>query len=77
MIADRFGESPAGSVGVLARPTLPTTDSTSGKPRNSASRALRSSATCVMPVGGLVIGMSNVLPSSRAGMKLTPAVGKW
>ena len=67
----------AGSVGVSARPDLPTTDSTSGKPRIRASRAFKSSAACVTLTRGTVTGMSSVVPSSSAGMNETPIFGKW
>jgi len=50
--------------------------STSGKLRNRPSRCFRSSAAWVTPARGTVIGMSSVLPSSRAGMKVTPILGK-
>ena len=57
-----------GSVGVSARPDLPTIISTSGKRRNSASRALRSSVVSVTDARGTVTGMSRMLPSSSGGM---------
>ena len=57
-----------GSVGVSARPVLPTTISTSGKVRNSASRAFRSSTVSVIDARGTVTGMSRMLPSSSGGM---------
>ena len=56
-----------GSVGVSARPALPTTISTSGKRRSMASRALRSSAASATDARGTVTGMSRMLPSSSAG----------
>ena len=57
-----------GSVGVSARPALPTIISTSGKRRNIASRAFRSSAASVTDTRGTVTGMSRMLPSSSGGM---------
>ncbi len=57
-----------GSVGVSARPDLPTTISTSGKRRSMASRALRLSAVSATDARGTVTGMLRMLPSSRLGM---------
>ena len=56
--------SGAGSVGVSARPALPTTMSTSGNRQKIMSRAFRSSAACVTDIRGTVIGMSITMPSS-------------
>jgi hypothetical protein len=56
--------SGAGSVGVSARPALPTTMSTSGKRQKTMSRSLRSSADSVTDARGTVMGMSMIMPSS-------------
>ena len=54
----------AGSVGVSARPALPTTMSTSGNRHRTMSRAFRSSTDSVTEALGTVIGMSMTIPSS-------------
>ena len=58
----------AGSVGVSARPALPTTMSTSGKRQRTMSRAFRSSTDSVTDARGTVIGMSMTIPSSSGVM---------
>ena len=58
----------AGSVGVSARPALPTTMSTSGKRQRTMSRAFRSSTDSVTDARGTVIGMSMTMPSSSGVM---------
>ena len=63
-----------GSVGVSARPALPTIISTSGNCRSTALRAFRSSATSVTDARGTVTGMSRMLPSSNAGMYSRPSL---
>ena len=64
----------AGSVGVSARPALPTTMSTSGNRQRTMSRAFRSSADCVTDALGTVIGMSITIPSS-SGVRNSRAIG--
>ena len=56
--------SGAGSVGVSARPALPTTMATSGKRQRIMSRAFRSSPDSGADARGTVIGMSITIPSS-------------
>ena len=58
----------AGSVGVSARPALPTTMSTSGNRQRTMSRAFRSSTDSVTDARGTVIGMSMTIPSSSGVM---------
>ena len=65
--------SGAGSVGVSARPALPTTMSTSGNRQRIMSRAFRSSADCVTEARGTVIGMSITIPSSSGVMNSRPS----
>ena len=60
----------AGSVGVSARPALPTTMSTSGNRQRIMSRALRSSPDSVTEARGTVIGMSITIPSSSGRHEL-------
>ena len=65
--------SGAGSVGVSARPALPTTMSTSGNRQRIMSRAFRSSADWVDDIRGTVIGMSITIPSSSGVMNSRPS----
>ncbi len=58
----------AGSVGVSARPALPTTMSTSGNRQSTMSRAFKSSSDSVTDARGTVIGMSITIPSSSGAM---------
>ena len=62
-----------GSVAVSARPALPCTDWTSGKPmmmRSCATSARRASS---MAMPGNVVGMYSRLPSHKGGMNSEPS----
>jgi hypothetical protein len=65
----------AGSVGLSARPALPSTDSTSGTSRSIASCrwSCRRASSTEMP--GSVVGMYSTSPSSSGGMNSRPNRG--
>ena len=63
----------AGSVAVAARPALPRTETTSGKPRMMRSWVCMSSAALVTEMPGNVVGMYSSVPSSRLGMNSVPS----
>ena len=65
--------SGAASVGVSARPALPTTCQTSGNPRKTSSRTRRSRSASAIEARGTVVGMSIRLCSSRSGMNSRPS----
>ena len=64
--------SGAGSVGVSARPSLPTTIATSGNRQRTMSRAFRSSTPWAIDMRGIEIGMSITIPSSSGVMNSRP-----
>ena len=64
--------SGAGSVALLARPALPSTDSTSGKARMMRFCSCSSSAALVTLNPGNAAGMNSSDPSSSCGMNSLP-----
>ncbi len=65
--------SGAGSVALLARPALPNTDSTSGKPLMIRSWSCMVSAALVTDMPGRLEGMYISVPSLRVGMNSVPS----
>ena len=63
----------AASVAVAARPALPNTDATSGKPLITRSCVCISSAALVMDRPGGVTGMNSSVPSFSSGMNSLPS----
>ncbi len=65
-------DSGAGSVAVSARPTLPNTDSTSGKVLMILSVCCSISLALVIEMPGKVVGMYRRSPSHSGGMNSEP-----
>ena len=63
----------AGSVAVSARPTLPKTEITSGKPRSTRSWRCSDALASSMEMPGKVVGMKSTSPSFRGGMNSLPS----
>lgn len=66
----------AGSSAVSARPSLPTTISTSGMAATRMSSCFTTSVFCSTPACGMLVGISRKLPSSSEGMNSLPTPGK-
>ena len=66
----------AGSRGVSARPSLPTTDSISGISWKAMSCFCSTSRASPMEAWAMVVGIHRYEPSSRFGMNSLPSPGK-
>ncbi len=73
MAIDSIMDIGAMSVAVSARPTLPSTISTSGMEAIAASRCWRICFACAVPTPGNMEGMSMIAPSFSGGMNSLPS----